>query len=134
MRPAVQFVEDYDLWLRVAEHGVLENLQESLLKYRKSVTSVSIVKAKEQTLCVALAWISAFRRRAGETDFLEGLTTFPSWKDALQILESHDNEALSSLGKLALVNPDLTIVLKSPAVVAAVLARQITLGQLELLL
>ena len=40
--------QDFDLWLRMAEHGRLANLEEPLLKYRQHLGSANFAKAKQQ--------------------------------------------------------------------------------------
>jgi GT2 family glycosyltransferase len=72
-RAIVPVAEDLDLWLRIAEHGRLANLAESLLLYRAHAGQVSQSKAWTQRLSRNLAIISARERRAGRPD---PLTTY----------------------------------------------------------
>lgn len=65
--------EDYDLWMRIAEHYQCANLKEPVLKYRIHPYQVSIRKRKQQTLCVLAAQISAEARKKGISDPLNGV-------------------------------------------------------------
>jgi glycosyltransferase involved in cell wall biosynthesis len=47
-RPEYQFVEDVDLFLRLAQHGRLANLEETLLDYRVHPTSTNVLKSEQQ--------------------------------------------------------------------------------------
>lgn len=47
-------VEDYDLWVRCAEHTRLENLPEPLLRYRVHAANISIVHTDAQTAAADL--------------------------------------------------------------------------------
>jgi glycosyltransferase involved in cell wall biosynthesis len=60
--------EDYDLWLRVAEHYELANLKEVILHYRIHPHQVSIRRRKQQTFGTLAALASAKLRREGNTD------------------------------------------------------------------
>lgn len=132
-RPVVQFAEDYDLWLRVAEHGILENLQEPLLRYRRSAGSVSTAKATEQALCVALARLSAVCRKKGRPDPLSGLSKFPEKATAVRILEKSEDNSLVFLGEMALENPNLAALMELPAVVSALLRQCMDLERFDTL-
>jgi Glycosyl transferase family 2 len=74
-RPAYQYAEDYDLWLRMAERYALANLPDRLLYYRQHGAKLSIVYAAEQRLATRIAQFAACCRRAGKPDPTEGLTT-----------------------------------------------------------
>lgn len=55
--------EDYDLWLRIAEHFKCANLKQVVLKYRIHPYQISMRKRAQQTLCVLAAQVSASSRR-----------------------------------------------------------------------
>jgi hypothetical protein len=71
-RSAFAQAEDYDLWLRIAEHFQCANLKQVVLKYRIHPNQVSIRRRSEQTLCVLTAQASAAARRNGQPDPLSG--------------------------------------------------------------
>jgi glycosyltransferase involved in cell wall biosynthesis len=60
--------EDYDLWLRIAEHFKCANLKQVVLKYRIHPYQISIRKRAQQTLCILVAQVAASSRRKGITD------------------------------------------------------------------
>src|SRR5438309_929617 len=60
--------EDYDLWLRIAEHFEIANLKQVVLKYRIHPYQMSMRKRKQQTLCILAAQVSASARRNGNPD------------------------------------------------------------------
>jgi hypothetical protein len=72
-RAAFQYAEDYDLWLRLAEHHKLANLPDRLLLYRQHEAKLSVVRAGEQALATSLARLAAHRRRDGQPDPTAGL-------------------------------------------------------------
>ena len=49
-RSKYQWVEDHDLWLRMAKHGHLANLEEVLLCYRQHASSVCWQRSQQQRL------------------------------------------------------------------------------------
>lgn len=65
--------EDYDLWLRIAEHFKCANLKQVVLKYRIHPYQISIRKRAQQTLCVLAAQASASSRRKGIPDPLDSV-------------------------------------------------------------
>ncbi|MEN9419483.1 MAG: hypothetical protein RI988_3103 [Pseudomonadota bacterium] len=73
-RACIAHAEDYDLWLRLAERGDLDNLREPVLRYRRHPHQVSIRHFREQALSNLAARASARARRAGEPDPLAGCT------------------------------------------------------------
>jgi hypothetical protein len=79
-RPAYQYAEDYDLWLRMAERYALANLPDRLLYYRQHAAKLSVAYAAEQGLATRIAQFAARCRRAGKPDPTEGLTAL-SLKD-----------------------------------------------------
>ena len=60
--------EDYDLWLRMAEHFQLGNLRQVVLKYRIHPYQLSMRKRTQQTLGMLGAQVSASSRRSGFPD------------------------------------------------------------------
>jgi GT2 family glycosyltransferase len=67
-RPLFPAAEDYDLWLRLSEHGRIANLPERLGAYRVHGSSMSAVSAVRQALSAALARRCAALRREGKAD------------------------------------------------------------------
>jgi hypothetical protein len=72
-RAAFVDAEDYDLWLRIAEHCQLANLDEILLKYRVHPAQVTRTKLRQQALSVLAAKALAVSRKHGGTGE-------PSWQ------------------------------------------------------
>ncbi len=64
-RPGCTYAEDYDLWLRMAEVGVLANLAEPTLRFRVHSGQTSKTKRLAQRAAAALARQVATRRRSG---------------------------------------------------------------------
>ena len=60
--------QDYDLWLRIAEHFEVTNLPEILYKRRVAPGSISIAKKREQALFAKYARKCAQARRNGKTE------------------------------------------------------------------
>jgi glycosyltransferase involved in cell wall biosynthesis len=71
-REAFRHAEDYDLWLRVAEHHRIGNLPERLMCYRHHGASVSYRHGYEQRLATHVALLCARERRAGRPDPMAG--------------------------------------------------------------
>lgn len=80
---AFKHCEDYDLWLRLAEHTKLCSLPERLIRYRHSEGQVSSRHAVTQQIGAAVAWICHQEREAGRPDPSE------QWQD-LPPLDSLD--------------------------------------------
>jgi hypothetical protein len=74
-RPAYQYAEDYDLWLRMAERYRLTNLPARLLLYRQHADKLSSAFAGQQMLATRIAQFAAQCRRRGRPDPTNGLTT-----------------------------------------------------------
>ncbi|MGC2332011.1 MAG: glycosyltransferase [Candidatus Acidiferrales bacterium] len=72
-RPPFAPAEDYDLWLRLAEHFQLANLKQVVLRYRIHPHQVSFRKRRQQTLSVLAAQVSATSRKSGNLDPLDGV-------------------------------------------------------------
>lgn len=70
-RPIFAPAEDYDLWLRIAEHFEVANLDEVVLKYRIHPYQVSVKRRRIQTLCKLAAQVSASARQKGGPDPLD---------------------------------------------------------------
>lgn len=67
-RRVVVDAEDYDLWLRMAEHFQFANLEEVVLKYRIHPSQLSMRRRKQQTIGVLAARVSASARSSGNAD------------------------------------------------------------------
>jgi len=65
--------EDYDLWLRIAEHFHCANLRQVVLRYRIHPYQLSLRKQTQQTLCALAAQASASSRRHGNPDPLNSV-------------------------------------------------------------
>ena len=63
--------EDYDLWLRIAEHFEMANLKHTVFKLRHHPYQLSVRKRTQQTLCYLAARSSAQCRKAGQADPLD---------------------------------------------------------------
>ena len=72
-RPPFAPAEDYDLWLRMAEHFQIANLKQVVLKYRIHPNQVSMRKRAQQTLGVLAARVAASSRRNGIPDPLNSV-------------------------------------------------------------
>ncbi len=72
-RPPFAPAEDYDLWLRMAEHFHFANLKQVVLKYRIHPYQVSMRKRAQQTLSVLAARVAASSRRNGIADPLSSV-------------------------------------------------------------
>jgi glycosyltransferase involved in cell wall biosynthesis len=70
-RAAFAQAEDYDLWLRIAEHFQCANLTQVVLKYRIHPRQVSMHKRRQQTLCVLAAQVSRSSRQRKLADPLD---------------------------------------------------------------
>ncbi len=65
--------QDYDLWLRMSEHGKLANLAEPLIYYRFHAEQAPHRKLSQQVWAVLAAQHSAIKRRASKPDPLDGV-------------------------------------------------------------
>jgi hypothetical protein len=70
-RNGVADAADYDLWLRIAEHFQVANLEAVVLKYRVHPHQISVRKCRQQALGTAAAQFAARSRRNGNPDPLE---------------------------------------------------------------
>nr|WP_255551239.1 glycosyltransferase [Granulicella sp. dw_53] len=60
--------EDYDLWLRMADHFELANLKQVVLRYRVHPEQGSVLRCRKQALGTLAAKASAAARRSGACD------------------------------------------------------------------
>ena len=72
-RPLLEPAEDYDLWLRLAEHGEVDNLPDALIDYRLHDAQVSLRQLEQQATAAAAAAWAAERPAAGAPDPLSDL-------------------------------------------------------------
>jgi hypothetical protein len=77
-RPAFEGAEDYDLWLRIAEIGKVENLPEPLVTYR-SRHSPNLAALIRQSFSVRLAHKCSQIRALGGRDPADGMSGPPDW-------------------------------------------------------
>lgn len=70
-RPAFELAQDFDLWLRMAEHGRIANIPQVVLRYRTHTGQLSTrsLRTRAEATCAALA--SAHARARGEPDPLD---------------------------------------------------------------
>ncbi len=73
-RPVFNVVYDYDLWLRIAEHFQIANIERVAVKYRIHSHQDSLRQLRQRTLCKLAAQASARRRRLGQADPLNSAT------------------------------------------------------------
>jgi hypothetical protein len=67
-RAAFKQSDDYDLWLRIAEHYQCANLKQKVLNYRIHSQQLSLKKRKDQILCALAAQAAARLRSQGKSD------------------------------------------------------------------
>jgi len=67
-QPEFKNAEDYDLWLRVSKSSLLANISEPLLRYRFSVTGMTLSRKWEQLFYVYLA--QAAHEVEGDFEFI----------------------------------------------------------------
>jgi len=72
-RSVVVDAEDYDLWLRIADHFQLANLEAVVVKYRIHPQQVSMRKTEQQILGILAAQVAASSRRNGLPDPLNSV-------------------------------------------------------------
>jgi GT2 family glycosyltransferase len=88
--------EDYDLWLRIAEHYQIANLEQVVLKYRIHPHQVSLRKPTQQVLGMLAARASASLRRRGLPDALGSLSEItPEVLSALGITVAEQQRELA---------------------------------------
>jgi glycosyltransferase involved in cell wall biosynthesis len=102
-RPAFELGEDYDLWLRLAEHGPLANLPEALIRYRVHSRQITNLRYREMRLANALARYFADRRgRALCEGFVENGTLVTNAKNALSLLCQEEKLIEQNQARIAL--------------------------------
>lgn len=74
-RAAFAAAEDYDLWLRLSEHGTIANLLRELIRYRVHGASVTARQPLRQMFAARLALRSAELRQQGVEDPLANSET-----------------------------------------------------------
>jgi glycosyltransferase involved in cell wall biosynthesis len=71
-RGRIPRAEDYDLWLRLSEHGDMACIQESLMRIRKHSGQISLSDGgRDQIVDCRLAIISYLLRKAGVADVID---------------------------------------------------------------
>jgi len=96
-RAAFTVSHDYDLWLRIAEHFQIANLEQVVLKYRIHPRQVSLRKRRQQSICALAAQVAATSRRKGETDPLTGVREItPVLLTGLGVTEAKQRTNLAS--------------------------------------
>ncbi len=96
-RGAFAPAEDYDLWLRIAEHFQIANLEQVVLKYRIHPYQVSLRKRTQQTLSRLAAQASASSRRLGNPDPINSAEEItPTMLVGMGVTESRQQRALAS--------------------------------------
>src|SRR5713101_3978695 len=96
-RPPFAPAEDYDLWLRMAEHFHFANLKQVVLKYRIHPNQVSMRKRAQQTLGVLAARVAASSRRNGIPDPLNSVKEItPEALAALGVTKARQQSELAS--------------------------------------
>jgi len=96
-RSAFAVGEDYDLWLRIAEHFQCANLREVLLKYRIHSGQISVRKLAQQTVCLLGAQAAAKSRKNGLPDpVTEGMKITAEALTDLGVTRSTQRRAFAS--------------------------------------
>ena len=96
-RAAFTVAHDYDLWLRIAEHFEIANLEQVVLKYRFHPHQVSMTKRARQTLGILAAQASASARRRGKPDPLDSAEQItPTLLAGLGVTETRQQRELAS--------------------------------------
>lgn len=67
-RPEFYFAQDFDLWLRMSEHGMVHVIEDVLTESMISANSLSGANNQAQKRLSELAWRSAVLRRQGQSD------------------------------------------------------------------
>lgn len=89
--------EDYDLWLRIAEHFQIANLEQVVLEYRIHPYQVSLRRRTQQTLGILAAQASASSRRRGKPDPLASAEQItPTLLVELGVTEARQQRELAS--------------------------------------
>lgn len=86
-RKAFTHCEDYDLWLRLAHAGRLENLPDVLLLYRIHANNISSVQAVEQRRVSLLAQAVSMHTQLTGVDLADSAEDLPDFSDIPLSLE-----------------------------------------------
>jgi glycosyltransferase involved in cell wall biosynthesis len=81
-RAAIAAAEDYDLWLRMAEHTQVANIPETLVQYRTHSGAVTRRDNLRQLFSTRLARRAAHARRTTGADPADALAAPPNWNAA----------------------------------------------------
>ena len=143
-RPQCRAAEDYDLWLRLSEHGAVANLPHELVQYRLHPGSVTRTSRTRQCFSARLVRRAAAARSSGVPDPLAALAELPDWwmpeapaqfygADALlmRFLDMADASSVTATRLAALEPPDAGILAALPHA-ERVLARRAILRLLAL--
>lgn len=79
-RAAFEAAEDYDLWLRLSEHGDIAIAPEILVRYREHGGNVTVRKAARQMFSSRIAVRAAVARASIGIDPADKLTAPPDWR------------------------------------------------------
>jgi GT2 family glycosyltransferase len=103
-REAFLGAEDFDLWLRLSEHGVVAILPQTLVRYRVHGNSVTRRLALRQCFSTRLACAAAAARANSGADPAEHLSGPPDWW-APQAMSEFYAEAAAICRFLDMANP-----------------------------
>lgn len=96
-RPPFAPAEDYDLWLRIAEHFQIANLDRVVLEYRIHGQQVSMRRTAQQTLGILAARVAASSRRSGISDPLDSVNEItPEVLAALGVTKAEQQREFAS--------------------------------------
>jgi glycosyltransferase involved in cell wall biosynthesis len=115
-RKGLNVAEDYDLWLRMAEHAEIANLPDRLVRYRIHVESATARRPVRQAVAIACVTAASEARRLGQPEpFFHGI---PELRKALPLLgmtpkSFRRNLRLTAL-RLAIAHKYLTLPLPTP--------------------
>jgi glycosyltransferase involved in cell wall biosynthesis len=70
-RATLERAQDFELWLRISEHGLVANLSDPVVLYRIHGGQASIRDFEKSAIAVRVALAAAQRRQRGEPDPLE---------------------------------------------------------------
>ncbi len=93
-RSAFFGAEDFDLWLRLSEHGEVANLAETLVRYRVHGESTSSRFVVRQCFAARLARSAAASRRSTGIDPARHLSAPPDWWAAAALDDFYAKDAL----------------------------------------
>lgn len=77
-RPAMEIAQDYDLWLRLAPHGRITNIPDTVVRYRFHRSQASTQNIEKTATAVQAALASARARASGEPDPLDAAESLDS--------------------------------------------------------